>query len=292
MKVLNFVRPENGLTEDPVYYLNFEKYESIARDCYFFMADFYGDLYSGNYNDKEKVVLTLEEPNFCVAGGMKETLHHHANVILTLCPYMAEVYENRTFVFFPFSEDYIPPKVKKDIDISYFGSMPLGIPWSKYVTNVMSKYEYRYGYYNDGNVQGCSYLEKINLLARSKIAPVHSLCNPPASQIAAFRAFPRMGKSPAFSHLESGLMPQIKSRTFEAAFANCLILCQRDPWNVIEHFFTPDEDFLYFDDEADLDKKVAHALTHYNEFEDMVSSAHKKAIENYTTKHFVERHLL
>ena len=47
MKVLNFLRPENGLTEDPLYYLNFEKYESTARDCYLFMADFYGDLYSG-----------------------------------------------------------------------------------------------------------------------------------------------------------------------------------------------------------------------------------------------------
>ena len=31
MKVLNFVRPENGLTEDPLYYMNFEKYEDVAE---------------------------------------------------------------------------------------------------------------------------------------------------------------------------------------------------------------------------------------------------------------------
>ena len=30
MKVLNFVRPENGLTEDPLYYMNFEKYEDVG----------------------------------------------------------------------------------------------------------------------------------------------------------------------------------------------------------------------------------------------------------------------
>ena len=37
MKVLNFLRPENGLTEDPLYYMNFEKYEKVARDCYLFI---------------------------------------------------------------------------------------------------------------------------------------------------------------------------------------------------------------------------------------------------------------
>jgi hypothetical protein len=38
--------------------MNFEKYEDVARDCYLFMADFYGDLYSGQYEDEEIVVLT------------------------------------------------------------------------------------------------------------------------------------------------------------------------------------------------------------------------------------------
>ena len=99
MKVLNFVRPENGLTEDPLYYMNFEKYEDVGRDCYLFMADFYRDLYSGNYDNKEKVALTLEEPNFCIADGDNVLLHEKANTILTLCPYTAELFDNRTFVF-------------------------------------------------------------------------------------------------------------------------------------------------------------------------------------------------
>ena len=30
MKVLNFVRPENGLTEDPLYYLNIVPKETVA----------------------------------------------------------------------------------------------------------------------------------------------------------------------------------------------------------------------------------------------------------------------
>ena len=117
MKVLNFLRPENGLTEDPLYYLNFEKYENTARDCYLFMADFYGDLYSGRYEDKEKVALTLEEPNFCVVQGPKAVLHEKADSILSLCPYTSELFDNRTFVFFPFSEDWIPEETDKTIDV-------------------------------------------------------------------------------------------------------------------------------------------------------------------------------
>ena len=117
MKVLNFLRPENGLTEDPLYYLNFEKYESTARDCYLFMADFYGDLYSGKFEDKEKVAFTLEEPNFCVVQGPKAVLHEKADTILSLCPYTSELFDNRTFVFFPFSEDWIPPEIDKTIDV-------------------------------------------------------------------------------------------------------------------------------------------------------------------------------
>ena len=49
---------------------------------------------------------------------------------------------------------------------------------------------------------------------------------------------------------------------------------------------------MYFDDEADLDKKLNHIINHYDEFDDMRQNAYNKAINNYTTKHFVENYLL
>ena len=101
MKVLNFLRPENGMTEDPLYYMNFEKYQNDVRDCYFFMADFSGDLLSGRYDDKEKIVLTLEEPNSCIGSASNAQFHLKADKVLTLCPYTAELFDNRTFVFLP-----------------------------------------------------------------------------------------------------------------------------------------------------------------------------------------------
>jgi hypothetical protein len=292
MKVLNFVRPENGLTEDPLYYLNFEKYEDIARDCYLFMADFYGDLYSGNYEDKEKVVLTLEEPNFCVVQGPKAVLHEKADIILTLCPYTAELFENRTSVFFPFSEDWIPEEREKSIDVSYFGSLPRAVPWESYIQNVFTKYNFRFGHYSMGNVPRCSYVDKMTMLSETKVAVVHGLCNIDSSTAENYYNFSRGRENTAFSHIDRGMMPQIKSRMFEAAFAKCVILCQRDPWNPIEYFFTPDEDFMYFNDEADLDRKLGYIINYYDEFDYMRKNAYNKATGRYTTKHFVEKYLM
>ena len=78
---------------------------------------------------------------------------------------------------------------------------------------------------------------------------------------------------------------------FESAFSRCVILCQRDDWNVIENWFTPEKEFMYFDDEQDLDKKINHIVNNYNEFDDMRINAYNRAINNYTTKHFVDRYL-
>lgn len=291
MKVLNFLRPENGLTEDPLYYLNFEKYEDVARDCYLFMADFYNDLYSGKYEDKEKVVLTLEEPNFCVNPGAKVKLHEVADKILTLCPYTAELFDNRELVFFPFSEDWIPPDHEKVIDVSYFGSLPKTINWKSYIENVFTKYNFRFGHYSMGNVPRCSYADKMKILSASKVSVVHGICNIDTSIVHMYRNFPKGESNKAFSELEKGWAPQIKSRMFEAAFSKCVMLCQRDPWNPIEHFFTPDKDFLYFDDEEDLKRQLDYVINNYDLFDQMRENAYNKAVNNYTTKHFVEKYL-
>jgi len=289
MKVLNFLRPENGMTEDPLYYMNFEKYENEVRDCYFFMADFSKDLFSGRYDDKEKIVLTLEEPNSCVGVAPNAQFHLKADQILTLCPYTAELFDNRTFVFFPFSEDWIPEQQEKIIDVSYFGSIDTVPSWSSYIQNVFTKYNFRFGHYNMGNVPRCSYQDKLKMLSQSKIAVVHGLWKAPSNS--GHTDFPRASENFAFKHLNKGVGPQVKSRMFEAAFSRCVILCQKDEWNVIENWFTPGKEFIYFTDEQDLDNKINHIVNHYDEFDDMRNNVYNRAVNNYTTKHFVDRYL-
>lgn len=290
MKVLNFLRPENGLTEDPLYYLGFEKYENEVEDSYFFMADFYDALMSGNYDDKKKIVLTLEEPNFCTVGSPHEVIHEKADRILTLCPYTARVLDKREFVFFPTNEDMIPnTDVEKTIDFCYFGSMPGSVPWSSYINSLSLKYNFFHTSYSNG--PSCSYKEKLEIYSKSKISIVHGLCNVKSLDINRYKNFLKASENRAFDYLDRGTLPQIKSRMFEAAFSKSLILCQADPWNPIEYFFEPDVDFLYFKDEEDLIKKSDQILKNYSEYDNMRESAYQKAINNYTTQKFVEKFL-
>ena len=86
-------------------------------------------------------------------------------------------------------------------------------------------------------------------------------------------------------------MPQIKSRVFEAAFNKSLILCLKDPWNIIEMFFKPETEFIYFENEIDLAEKILYIKNNYKEFEHIIENAYQKAINNYTTQHFYKKYL-
>jgi hypothetical protein len=57
----------------------------------------------------------------------------------------------------------------------------------------------------------------------------------------------------AFDHFDEKIMPQFKVRTHEIASCKSLILAHKDPWNLIEDFYTADEDFIYFDNFEELD---------------------------------------
>jgi spore maturation protein CgeB len=132
----------------------------------------------------------------------------------------------------------------------------------------------------------------MKMLSETKVAVVHGLCNIDPSTAENYYNFPRGKENKAFSHIHLGTMPQVKSRMFEAAFAKCVILCQRDQWNPIEYFFEPARDFMYFDDEADLDRQLRYVLENYDLFDSMRENAYNKAVNNYTTKHFVEKYLM
>ena len=85
--------------------------------------------------------------------------------------------------------------------------------------------------------------------------------------------------------------PQIKTRPFEAAFCKSLILCKKDQWNIIEEWFEPNTEFLYYEDSNDLYHIIRKALDNYSDYQDIIERAHTKALNNYTTRHFINKFL-
>jgi hypothetical protein len=138
--------------------------------------------------------------------------------------------------------------------------------------------------------KGTSYLKKLELNAQSKISIVHGLLKWPNDHKNAAKRF--MGHG-AFDLIdECNYVPQIKSRTLEAAACKSLILCLQDPWNMIESYFEKDKDFIYWTDGNDLEEKIKYILTHYDDYQPMIDHAYDTMMSNFTTECFFNRYLI
>jgi spore maturation protein CgeB len=292
MKVIKGEAPKSTYPHDPIWSMDFELYADKMRDGYLFVADSYDELFTGKYNDKEKIFLTLEEPNFCTdADNQHARLSNYADTILTICPYtaMADLSGKRKNVFLPYPENHIQKDFVKIYDVIYSGSYPQVSFWPSLMRSVQ-EYKHVDIQYRRGNFANCTYAEKIKLYSQSKIAIIHNT-SPVGNYKERFKAFPNARNNRAFDWLDFGLLPQIKTRTIEAAFNKCIILCLRDAWNIIEQYFEYGKDFLYFDKEREGIEIINEILLNYENYKPIAENAYRKAIERYTLKHFTERYL-
>ena len=62
----------------------------------------------------------------------------------------------------------------------------------------------------------------------------------------------RKNNMQAFDLFDEGIMPQFKVRTHEITSSKSLMLVKKDPWNLIEDFYTPGKEFVYFEDFEEL----------------------------------------
>lgn len=91
----------------------------------------------------------------------------------------------------------------------------------------------------------------------------------------------------AFSHFEQGIMPQCKVRNNETASCKSLILCHRDPWNLIEDFYVPDEEFVYFDDFNQLEEILKDVESNFDKYKPIIENAFQRS-HNYTVEKMFE----
>jgi hypothetical protein len=298
---------KEGYMDDPVYHLDLKRFEETTDDFYLVVGDLYTPPKLQKQFDKPVVVLTLEEPNFCTRDFQQDPItgelrligphaddFNNADKVLTLCPYTAASIDNRIPIFFPFNEKYIKTKFDKKFDIVYSGHYHN--PLLSDLIKVIHDGGVDYRVINSSNDiyttnPNCSYLEKLELYSQSRMTLCHNLLFVSEQNIPRYKQFLNADNNLAFAHLDHSIMPQIKSRVFEAAFNKSVILCLKDPWNIIEMFFEPETEFVYFENEFDLLEKISYIKNNYNEFQPMVEKAYQRAINNYTTQHFYNQYL-
>lgn len=278
------------------YSYEFEQFESIPTKTDFNFVHVLPQ--SKVFEDLDNfVVLQVELPN-CLLEGKLDNIDifrydYKIKKIISNCPFSVEYfnkhfnYDKFIYGYIPFNPKYTPVHGKKIYDIYHTGHAHNSA--IRYLFPFIKKFNSCFVCADYGENQGIGYQEKLALNAQSKISIVHGLikwpdkCKTIADKFPGHKAFNLVK--------EYGIAPQTKTRIFEAAESKSLMLCLYDPWNMIELFFEPGKDFIYWTDEKDLEEKIYHILTHYDDYQPMIEHAYDKLVNNFTLKHFFETYL-
>lgn len=218
--------------------------------------------------------------------------------IYTICPYSAK-WMNKMFgddrhevIFYPFGDDVIPERQEKIYDVCYFGGIH-GIDHIECLQQI-SKFNYRFisqQMYQppytptDFNV---SFKEKLDIVAKTKISVCYNMLHFQEHHQYGIKHYDKWWENEAFAYMgDNGRAPQFKQRVHESAFSRTLILCKRDYWNLIEYYYEPGVDFIYFNDNSELEGLIRDILNNYKDYEQMIENAYNKSL-NYTSKNLYE----
>jgi hypothetical protein len=316
---MQVIKRRSGYLQDPTRYFDFERFKEKTKDFVLIEAAFeQATLWSEFGIDekalqklrKKKIVrLEFSEPDKFYIGDNPDNYDSDFYRVFTICPYTAEWLnkknktKKRVPIFYPFNENFIPKKQKKQFDIIYTGH----IVGKKILQDVVeiSTFNYRFVSNSENKLvtnKAASHEEKMDLIARSKITLVHNLLYPKQLHIMLLWLNPDYHNNEAFKQIPKRFnviqllrnndihVPQLKSRLFEAAFGRSLILCKKDKFNVVENFFKPGKEFIYYED-GTLKSTVQKILSNYKDYTPMIERAFNRASKNYTTKAFFEKYL-
>lgn len=297
----------NGDTKDGVNdYLKIERHsEQSDTDVlmYGINSTINFDLQKKYQNYDSRKLLNLWQPCEFVfesdpAGqnAFEQTLYF--TKIYSICPYTAK-WLNESFederheaIFYPFGDDIIPNEQEKIYDVCYFGGLH-GVDHYQCIDQIR-KFNYKFisrQYYpqpyspTDHNV---SFSEKLDIVAKTKISVCYNLLHFRPDQQSVVRRYEGWEKNEAFAYMDdNGRVPQFKQRVHESAFSKSLILCKKDHWNIIEDYYTPNEDFIYFNENSELGDLISEILNNYEDYTHIIENAYNKSLK-YTSKNLYE----
>ena len=227
------------------------------------------------------------------------------NEIYSICPYTSnwlneeERSQRWRSIFYPYNKSIIPKKYDKEYDVIYHG----GIHGQEHVDclNVMKSFNYRYctmtSYINASTHAmipfatnlNLNFQEKINLVAKSKISICYNIIHVFNDHVPNIQSHDNWESNKAFSEVgKRNIAPQFKTRIHEAAISRTLNLVMRDDWNIIEEYYEPYKDFVYFNDPTDLRYKIEDILNNWGDYQKMIENAFEKS-KKYTIENFVNK---
>jgi len=274
--------------EDPSNFLNFEDFEGIPTLTDYILSPIGASM--DLFDKYENVVFMLwEEPNDFWVPSVEQTIRKNYNKIYKIisnCPRSTEYYNNlynddrRFYGFTPFNIKNLP------YDVFFTGHVFHDFIGG--IVNVAEKFNHCIVAFNYGIHRGATFREKIQFNANSKISIVTN-CLYDTSGFQMDENYP--GHKSFQNIKKSKFIPQIKTRTLEAAACKSVMLCHFEEFKFIETQFTPDKDFIYWYNFKDLEEKINEILNNYDKYTYLAENAYNTLINNWTTYHFFEKYL-
>ena len=241
------------------------------------------------YNGHKNILVEFEEPNFLGQRNIDQYLQFVSklDLKLTICPYTANLFNKLIGkdickpCFFPTNIEYIIDNIgtpcfsNKSNDTLYIGNMV-----NPFINQLYSRSTFKSPI--------TDYIYKYEILYKTKILICHNLLflkghNQLYSKITSLM--------PELSN-DDMIVPQLKSRTFEAGFSLCIPIVYYESSRLIENYFIPDIDFIYFYNLEDLDNKIKLILDNYEKYQYIATNCYNKCISKYTVSRFISTYML
>lgn len=277
-------------SDDPITFFKFDRDKFRNIDVYLGIKAM--DLYKKTNN--KSVYLDFEAPNMPGVLDLKPNMpgvldlrpnYHKFDYICSICPYTTAyqnaLKNNHFAIYFPINPLKFRNQRKK-YDVIYTGQMHS--PQIEKMLSVITHFNYVNVSFSKSNLvthQNISYKNKMKLVSRSRVSIIHNLVFP-KYRISNYQQAKVIGFVSA-----NNVYPQLKSRAFEAAICKSLMLVLKDDYNIIENYFTPDSDFIYFSNKDELEYLISDAKNNPNKYESTVTNAYNKCVSLYTVENFL-----
>lgn len=247
----------------------------------------------------------LEEPNRFFVNAWNAEGIRGWDRYLTIDPFSHEFFNDKESrvgdsVFIPTDPDKVPPiSHKKKYDLVYTGHL-VSADLVKTLMELSRKLKVAVVSNSNHPLvthKGLNYVEKLEVISNSRAALIHNVLWPSSSHIKTLKSgIPLWREHGAFRHLKnrglfsSQVVPQLKSRLFEAAFCGAVPIVLRDDWRLAERFFPAR--LVPTIGLTNVPQDISEILASGSELTALGREARELAFQNFTTGHFIEKFLV
>ena len=205
--------------------------------------------------------------------------------VYCVCPFTCQFmnehygYEKFKYIPYPFTNLSVTEFGNYDADVSWMGS----IHGQDHISAVETMQKFNYKFLTSQRntwmrhpleFNACTHVllpndEKLVELSKSRSSlSFNMIYMSPSSRKNDFQAFEKF---------DEGIMPQFKVRNHEIASSKSLLLVKKDPWNLMEDFYEPEKEFIYFENFDELYDIIDDVSKNFDNYTHIIEAAYEKS---------------